>query len=282
MGNKKNIEINCDKGIHRVTARMPEFAREYGLWIVSGGIGNVTAPDSFCSSGLRVFDFYSLSQMYDGHGKLELNGVVREIEPGNMILICPGEFHRYGGSMNSAYIEDSICFCGNIADAMRKKGMLRSGVYRGSPVRVVKQLVEMARDPSLSSGLRAALGLQELLTDIYDSCGSCNDPMDALLENIRKAPPEHWWRVTELAELIGVSTDTLRREFLRVTGLLPKAYIEQLKLRQAAEMLLTCNLSVSDIALHFGYLDCYHFSRRFKVIFGLSPANYRAAMKSAR
>ena len=277
----KNIEINQEKGVHRVVARMPEFSREYGLWIISGGIGNTTAVDSFENRKLRVFDFYSLSQMYGGHGKLELNGTVREVEPGNMILICPGEYHRYGGSDGNAYMEDSICFCGNIADALRKKGVLRSGVFRGNPLRVVKQLVQTARDPSFNSGLRAALGLQELLIDLYESCGGSGDPMDALLETIRKTPPEHWWRVTELAELMGVSTDTLRREFLRVTGLLPKAYIEQLKLRQAAEMLLTGNLSVSEVGIHFGYRDCYHFSRRFKFVFGLSPANYRAAMKIA-
>ena len=277
----KNIEINPEKGIHRVAARMPEFSREYGLWIISGGTGNVTAVDSFEKHKLRVFDFYSLSQMYDGHGKLELNGTVREVEPGNMIWICPGEYHRYGGSDGCAYMEDSICFCGNIADALRKKGVLRSGLYSGNPVRVVKQLVEAARDPSFNSGLRAALGLQELLVDLYESCGKSGDPMDALLETIRKAPPEHWWRVTELAELLGVSTDTLRRVFLRLTGLLPKAYIEQLKLRQAAEMLLAGKRSVSEVAMHFGYRDCYHFSRRFKFVFGLSPANYRAAMKVA-
>ncbi|MBE6363611.1 MAG: AraC family transcriptional regulator [Lentisphaerae bacterium] len=277
----KNIEINPEKGIHRVVARMPEFSREYGFWIVSGGIGNVTAPDSFENLKLRVFDFYSLSQMYGGHGKLELNGVVRDVEPGNMVLICPGEYHRYGGSDGNVYMEDSICFCGNIADVLRKKGVIRSGLYRGKPVRVVKQLVEAARDPSFNSGLRAALGLQELLVDLYESSGNTGKPIDVLLETIRKAPPEHWWRVTELAELIGVSTDTLRREFLRATGLLPKAYIEQLKLRQAAEMLLTEKQSISEIAMHFGYRDCYHFSRRFKFVLGLSPANYRAAMKVA-
>ena len=156
----KNIEINSDKGIHRVVARMPEFSREYGLWIVSGGIGNASAVNSFENRKLRLFDFYSLSHMYDGRGKLEINGTVREVEPGNMILICPGEYHRYGSSGGCAYIEDSICFCGNIADALRKKGVLRSGLYRGKPVRVVKQLVEMVRDPSFNSGLRAALGLQ--------------------------------------------------------------------------------------------------------------------------
>ena len=264
-----------------MVARMPEFSREYGFWIVSGGIGNVTAPDSFEDIKLRVFDFYSLSQMYGGHGKLELNGVVRDVEPGNMVLICPGEYHRYGGSDGNTYMEDSICFCGNIADVLRKKGVLHSGVYRGTPVRVVKQLVETSLDPSFNSGLRAALGLQELLVDLYESSGNTGKPIDVLLETIRKAPPEHWWRVTELAELIGVSTDTLRREFLRATGLLPKAYIEQLKLRQAAEMLLTGKQSISEVAMHFGYRDCYHFSRRFKFVLGLSPANYRAAMKVA-
>ena len=87
--------------------------------------------------------------------------------------------------------------------------------------------------------------------------------------------------MSELAELMDISEDTLRREFVRKTGLLPKAYIEQFKLRQAAELLATTALPVSEVALRFGYRDCYHFSRRFKVVFDVSPMNYRIAIRNA-
>ena len=276
-----NIELNDAKGFHRVVARMPKFAQEYGLWIISGGIDNRTEVGNFPKRNLRKYDFYSISQMYDGYGKLELNGVVRDVKPGNLVLICPGDIHRYGGSNNASYIEDSIRFCGPIADALHKNGILRSGLYHGKPVRIIKPLVELSRDPALSSKLRAALRLQELLADLFDSDEIHKTPVEELLETIRNAPPSYWWNITELAKLSGVSGNTLRKEFLRVTGLLPKAYIENLKLQQAAEMLLYMNWTVRKIAAYFGYRDYYHFSRRFKFMFGLSPVNYRAAMQNS-
>lgn len=277
---KLKIEINEARGFHHLAVRMPEFQKEYGLWIISGGIDYSTKIDSFEKSKLRTFDFYSLSHMYEGGGSFEVDGMIREVKPGNMILICPGDKHRYGGSGGKYYKEDSIRFCGDMADAMRKKGILRSGLYRGKPLRVIKALVEQSRDPAFSSSFRATLRLQELLLDLYDDRKDIADPFETLLETLRKSPSDHWWRVTELAELIDVSADTLRREFLRKTGLLPKAYIEQLKIRQAAEMLLLDNLSVSEVGMHFGYRDCYHFSRRFKFVFGISPSLYRQTMSS--
>lgn len=275
----ENLEINEARGFQRLIARMPEFQREYGLWVIRGAVGNCTLADDYEKRNLRVFDFYSLSHMYDGSGKLELNGTEKDIKPGDMVLICPGDSHRYGGAGGKCYHEDFVCFCGSIADVLRKKGILRSGIYRGNPVRVLMPLVELLRDPAFNSGLRAAVMLQELLVDLYESCENNTDPLESLLETIRKAPAEYWWRVSELAELMGVSEDTLRREFMRKTGLLPKAYIEQFKLRQAAELLAITDLPVSEVALRFGYRDCYHFSRRFKFVFGVSPANYRIAIR---
>ena len=277
----ENVEINEARGFHRLIARMPEFQREYGLWVIRGAVGNCTNVNDFEKRNLRVYDFYSLSHMYDGGGKLELNGTQKDINPGDMVLICPGDSHRYGGFGGKCYQEDFVCFCGSIADALRKKGILRSGIFRGNPVRLLKPLVELLRDPAFCSSLRAAVMLQELLIDLFESSENNADPLDALLETIRNAPPEYWWRVSELAELMDISEDTLRREFVRKTGLLPKAYIEQFKLRQAAELLATTALPVSEVALRFGYRDCYHFSRRFKVVFDVSPMNYRIAIRNA-
>ena len=277
----KTVEINEARGFHRLVARMPEFQREYGLWVIRGTVENCSPVDSFEKRNLRVFDFYSLSHMYDGGGKLEINGIQKEVNPGDMVLICPGDYHRYGGANGKCYREDAVSFCGSIADVLRKKGVLRSGVYQWNQVRVIKPLVELLQDPAFNSSLRAAVMLQELLVDLYESREKRNDSMEVLLKTIYKAPSDHWWRVSELAELMDVSDDTLRREFLRKTGLLPKTYIEQFKLRQAAELLATTDLPVSEVAMRFGYRDCYHFSRRFKFVFGTSPANYRMAIRHA-
>ena len=64
---------------------------------------------------------------------------------------------------------------------------------------------------------------------------------------------------------------------MRHTGMLPKQYIEELKIRLAAALLLDSRLTVTEIAARFGYLDPYHFSRRFKQRVGVSPEKYRNA-----
>ena len=63
--------------------------------------------------------------------------------------------------------------------------------------------------------------------------------------------------------------------FKKHTGMLPKEYIEALKLRHAAGVLLSSPASIKDVAAQFGYRDPFHFSRRFKLKFGVSPERYR-------
>lgn len=55
----------------------------------------------------------------------------------------------------------------------------------------------------------------------------------------------------------------------------PKRYLEEFKLRQAAELLVSGSLPVAEIAARLGYRDPYHFSRRFKHFAGVSPERYR-------
>ena len=72
-----------------------------------------------------------------------------------------------------------------------------------------------------------------------------------------------------------MSTEQLRRNFLRHTGVLPKAYIEQFKMHRAAELLHDGG-SIAEVAAMLGYRDLYHFSRRFKARFGVPPGRFRS------
>lgn len=271
----KKIEVSKNSRLHRLIARMPEAAREYGMWIINGSEECVSEPVNVENAGERRFEFYSLSCLVRGKGKLRLNNRTWQMNPGDGVLICPGDWHYYGGD-GDFYVEDAIRFCGKIPDFMRKSGLIHSGMVHFGQVRKLLPLIKSAQSLAEADQLRTVLDLQQLLIELFNGKGGGeNSPAESLLSAIHSAPPGHWWSVSELAQMRGISIDRLRREFLRHTGFLPKNYLEQFKLRQAAEFLISSALSVSETAYHFGYMDPYHFSRRFKHHFGVSPEHYR-------
>ena len=94
-----------------------------------------------------------------------------------------------------------------------------------------------------------------------------------------KETPRKWWTVSDMAEMCDLSVDQLRRLFYQRTGVNPKLYRDRLKLNQAAAMLVNTERNISEIAEYFGYMDQYHFSRRFKAVMGMSPVRYRESAR---
>ena len=80
----------------------------------------------------------------------------------------------------------------------------------------------------------------------------------------------------ELARLSGLTEWHLIRAFHREFGLPPHAYHTRLRLAQAGE-LLSQGLGVSTAAYECGFADQSHLSRKFKEVYGLTPAAWAAA-----
>ncbi|MFJ8492928.1 helix-turn-helix domain-containing protein [Streptomyces sp. NPDC094038] len=78
-----------------------------------------------------------------------------------------------------------------------------------------------------------------------------------------------------LAEAAGVSPSTLSRVCRRHLGVSPVAGLELLRLARAEPLLWLSNLSLRAIALQCGFADAYHFSRRFRAVYGMSPTAFR-------
>lgn len=81
--------------------------------------------------------------------------------------------------------------------------------------------------------------------------------------------------VAELAALCGMSTAYLRTLFLKGFGLSPIQYINDLKLRRAAELLASGQYGVQQVCAMAGFEDESYFSRTFKKKFGVSPKSYK-------
>jgi two-component system response regulator YesN len=81
-----------------------------------------------------------------------------------------------------------------------------------------------------------------------------------------------------MAEYCNISENYLRTLFRKHTGLAPKEYIDNLKMNRAVEMLNNPKMKIYEIAERLGYIDNYHFIRRFTKILGQSPGKYRKTM----
>jgi AraC-like DNA-binding protein len=78
----------------------------------------------------------------------------------------------------------------------------------------------------------------------------------------------------ELSRAAGLSPFHLARVFCRNVGLPPHAYLTQVRVRRARE-LLAGPQPLADIAASVGFADQSHLSRHFKRIVGLPPGRWR-------
>ena len=62
--------------------------------------------------------------------------------------------------------------------------------------------------------------------------------------------------------------------FKQVTGTTPKKFIELRRIEVAKELLLSSELSITEIGASVGYGDPYYFNRVFKKNVGIPPRAY--------
>jgi AraC-like DNA-binding protein len=79
--------------------------------------------------------------------------------------------------------------------------------------------------------------------------------------------------IRELASVGNMSPFHFIRVFGKETGVPPHAYLNQVRLRRARE-LLTAGRSIAATACETGFVDQSHLSRHFKRIYGVTPGQY--------
>lgn len=85
--------------------------------------------------------------------------------------------------------------------------------------------------------------------------------------------------VEALAKNYGYSAGRFSHIFSQVTGTSPMRYLNEIRLRAAAELLATTSYPISEIASVCGFAAPLYFSRCFKKKYEVSPSEYRAVHK---
>ena len=81
--------------------------------------------------------------------------------------------------------------------------------------------------------------------------------------------------IDDLAEHAFFSKYHFTRVFQRYTGMSPGKFLAELRMMSAEHLLVTSDLSFTDITFRVGYASIGSFSARFKVVLGIPPSEYR-------
>lgn len=82
----------------------------------------------------------------------------------------------------------------------------------------------------------------------------------------------------DLSECSGLSPFHLLRTFRRVIGMPPHAYLRQIRVEQAKQ-LLAVGTPIAEAAAAAGFVDQSHLNRVFKRILGMTPGAYAAVAR---
>lgn len=86
-------------------------------------------------------------------------------------------------------------------------------------------------------------------------------------------------KLEDVAKEINLSPTYLSKKFKKITGLTFTEYVNFIRIRQACQMLLTTDGSITQIALNCGFNSSNYFKDCFRKINGVSPRTFRAQSK---
>ncbi len=146
-------------------------------------------------------------------------------------------------------------------------------------LREIANKIKNCKEISLDS-----LELLELFLQIHCNClklkniSSSKRSAEIYLEYALKYIKDNIHRavtVEEITQLIGISQPYLYKLFMKDLNVSPKQYITNLRIDTAKKMLISTDMTITNIANSLGYADILTFSRFFSSKVKMSPTKYR-------
>lgn len=210
------------------------------------------------------------------------------LAPGRLLLSQPGMTDEYHWTPNAvsqhAYVHFSLGT--PVAPDIRSTWPLTRALTTVDPMAsICRYLTWLPRsqDPRAVSAIR--MSVEFLLHLFVDGPLTSADSVSGLHVNRLADWLAQRWRtggvgpvgVGELASGVGLSPGHLSRICRAEFGVGPAEVVELLRLGRSAVLLRRSNLSVGQVAHACGFVDPFHFSRRFRQAYGVPPRTYRAA-----
>jgi AraC family transcriptional regulator len=110
------------------------------------------------------------------------------------------------------------------------------------------------------------------------SCAAMRPKKPTWLSDAKEYLTEHKLEkicLNDVASALGIAATELSRAFHRAYGLTPSEFVRKQRTCWAASQLADGKRALSDIGLSAGFVDQSHFSRTFRIHYGVTPQRYR-------
>ena len=103
--------------------------------------------------------------------------------------------------------------------------------------------------------------------------------MVKLLKHVEDHIGEDDLNIKFIADSFAMSRSTFFRKIKAITGTTGKEFIDSVRLKRAARLLIETDLNISEIAYDIGHSNPQYFSKWFKAFYKMSPTEYMAKYK---
>jgi AraC-like DNA-binding protein len=303
--NETGASFDDVSGFHRFLP-VSRHDRDWGLYVSGGGVELATPastlpyqpyPSEYTyewSTGRTLVDEFGLLYFNSGTSwSVETEDTKGQlvIQPGSVLLLFPGVWHRYLPIFDGTADRASSLWCkfgGDFADRWQQRGLISPAtplldIGDNTAVemhfRRLHSYIRSGESFSLQQSLAAAF--LELLASVNAAARMAvgpSLPVDVIrqakiiLEDLTlpDATPRH------VAEMLKVPYNQFRHSFKLATGLSPHKYHLQAVIQRAKELLQGSGLSIKEISVALRFPDQYYFARAFKRKTGLSPSEWRS------
>jgi AraC-like DNA-binding protein len=277
----------------------------WGLHVLNAGFCRVAQNEEYPSpehpshhyfqwSNGRVQDEYQIIYISGGKGVFEsLNCSTTDINEGTVLLLFPGEWHRYKPDKHTGWTEYWVGCKGDIVDNLlnqhffsKENPVLEIGLHENM-VQLFTEIIDRTREEKTGYQPLVAGIVLHLLGAIHAFTRQQHFEEENLTENaINKARLvirtriEQDFTMEQLAEELNVSYAWFRKAFKKYTGIAPHQYLIQLRIEKAKLFLTENKMPIKEIALKLNFESSFYFSRIFKDKTGVTPEQYRKNRKA--
>ena len=239
-------------------------------------------------------DHYEIEYIKSGHGRQIFNGVEYEIRPGMLHLLTPTDFHEWIVDEDVDVVkinfreEDVAPFILNTLIGLCGNTSL---YFQGKQREIIEGLFDLSlrhtmlyKDSEYCAMMLKRL-LESILLNIIEHLKNTNDSKEISFkkttDNIRfmtmyihqhfKEPLE----LSKIAEEVHYSPQYLSKIFHQIMGVTFKEYVTNLRMNYASALIISTDMSISDICIEAGFGTRRNFTKEFKRIYFYSPTEYR-------
>lgn len=232
---------------------------------------------------------YILIYCINGRGQIEVDAIVYDLSPNSFFFIPRRRAHHYRSSTENPWSIYWVHFKGRVADGLFQKFTARKGLRTGTIAYSEKHIENFieALDILYNRFSQDHIEFSTLLIKnfivrlIYTEILKITYPGEDKIENAityLKNNLDQKIKIHDLSSRFHLSISRFSEIFKERTGYSPIQYLILIRIQKACQFLHFTDLSIKEISTKVGFEDQYYFSRMFKKLMGLPPANYRKEM----